>query len=59
MAERNRVEVLKSTGLFSNKDFDIQSVNNSGTVMFRVIISTYDNIDDAREDIMRIKEPVN
>ncbi|MCU0372399.1 MAG: glycosyltransferase [Ignavibacteria bacterium] len=59
MAARNRVEGLKSTGLFSNKDFDIQSVNNSGTVMFRVIISTYDNIDDAREDIMRIKEPVN
>jgi hypothetical protein len=59
IASKNRIEVLKNTGIFSNKDFDIQSIKYNGTILFRVIISTYDNIDDAREDIIRIKKPVN
>jgi len=58
IASRNRIEVLKSTGLFSSRDFNIITMNNNGTILFRVIISAYDNIDDAREDIMKIKKPV-
>jgi hypothetical protein len=58
IASRNRIEVLKSTGLFSGREFNIVTLNNNGTLLFRVIISAYDNIDEAREDIMKIKKPV-
>jgi hypothetical protein len=58
LSAKNRAEVLKSTGIFKTKYIDVQTVTLNNEKIFRVIISTYDNLDEAREDVAKFKKPV-
>lgn len=58
LSAKNRVEVLKSTGIFKTKEIDVQSVTLNNETIFRVNISAYDNLDEAREDVAKFKKPV-
>jgi len=58
LSAKNRAEVLKSTGIFKTKDIEVQSVTLNNENIFRVNISSYDNLDEAREDVAKFKKPV-
>jgi hypothetical protein len=58
LSAKNRAEVLRSTGIFKNKEIDVQSVTLNNEIIFRVNISAYDNLDEAREDVAKFKKPV-
>lgn len=53
-----RIEVLKSTGMFKDKTIEKQSVVINGENIFRIAISSYDNLDAARSDAAKFKKPV-
>ena len=58
ISAKNRAEVLKSTGIFRNKEILVQPVIINNETVYRVNISNYDNIDEAREDVAKFKKPV-
>lgn len=58
LSAQNRVEVLKSTGIFKNKNIFVQPVKINNEIVYRVNISIYDNLDEAREDVSKFKKPV-
>jgi hypothetical protein len=58
LSAMNRVEVLKSTGIFKNKDIHVQAITLNNENVYRVNISAYDNLDEAREDVAKFKKPV-
>ncbi len=58
LSATNRVEVLKSTGIFNDKDINIQAITMNNENVYRVNISTYSNLDEAREDVAKFKKPV-
>ncbi|MCX6158183.1 MAG: glycosyltransferase [Ignavibacteriota bacterium] len=58
LSAKNRVEVLKSTGIFRNKEIRVQPVIINNETVYRVNISNYDNIDEARDDVAKFKKPV-
>jgi hypothetical protein len=58
LSAKNRVEVLESTGLFKTKEITIQEIILNNENVYRVNISTYDNLDEAREDVMKFKKSV-
>jgi Cu/Ag efflux protein CusF len=58
LSAKNRAEVLKSTGIFKTKEIDVQTVTLNNETIFRVNISAYDNLDEAREDVAKFKKPV-
>jgi hypothetical protein len=53
-----RIEVLKSTGMFKEKTIEKQMTVVNGENIFRVTISSYDNLDAARNDAAKFKKPV-
>ena len=58
LSANNRAEVLKSTGIFKNKEIEVQPVIINNEEVFRVNISNYENLDEAREDVAKFKKPV-
>lgn len=54
----NREEVLNTTGYFDDKKIEIQNINNNGRLLYKVLISSYGTIDQARDDVSKIKQPV-
>lgn len=56
-ATNNRVEVLKNTGFFKGKDIEIVSTRIDNENIYRVIISEFENVDDARNVVEKIKKP--
>ncbi|MFZ4590048.1 MAG: glycosyltransferase [Ignavibacteria bacterium] len=58
LSAKNRAEVLKSTGIFKNKEIEVKPVIINNEKVFRVNISNYENLDEAREDVAKFKKPV-
>lgn len=58
LSAKNRAEVLRSTGIFKTKNIDIKSVTVNYENVYRVNISPYGNLDEAREDVAKFKKPV-
>ncbi|MDD5361145.1 MAG: glycosyltransferase [Ignavibacteria bacterium] len=57
-AAKSRVEVLNTTEYFNNKSIEIQDVNSNGALIYKVFISGYKSIDEARLDVAKIKKQV-
>ncbi len=58
LSAKNRVDVLNSTGIFKNRNVQVQPVKINNENVYRVNISKYDNLDEAREDVSKFKKPV-
>lgn len=53
-----RIAELQQTGLFSGKSLEIQSSINGGTEVYRVIISSFNSLEEARIETGKFKKPV-
>lgn len=58
ISAKNRAEVLRSTGIFKTKNIDVQVITLNNENVYRVNISIYDNLDEARDDVAKFKKPV-
>lgn len=58
ISAKYRAEVLISTGIFKNKEVLVQPVIINNETVYRVNISNYENIDEARDDVAKFKKPV-
>lgn len=58
ISAEKRIAELQQTGLFSGKNLEIQTTINGGNAVYRVIISDYNSLDEARTETGKFKKTV-